>query len=258
MRASAVLLAFLATIVTGYLYWEVGGTGAGISIMLLLTGIFMLTGSSFRTAWAATILYTIPYAIAASTILTTAFPSVLPVTQALVKATGSPGRIFPLALVVLIGLGITAEHEDTIHRAGWENFVFTVYSLLVAFAGISIGWLVLLGTERTGVTTSPLLIPFLILIASIVTALRGEGGYKKVVLAAEVHPEPGSLIVECEGERWEIPVPGWGYRPTRIEIELEKAPGRVLIKRKGETRGLKPVAKGIDGGTLFLLFLEED
>ncbi len=257
MRASGFLLASPAVIIVGHIYWGMGGAAAGLGAVLLLTGIFMVTFSAFRTVWAATILYTAPYVIAASSLLTTAFPSVSPIARSLVEAADSPGQVFLPALIVLVGLGIAAEHDDMMHRAGWENLTFTGYGLLVALAGIGVGWLVVLGTERTGITVSPMLIPPLILTVVLIILL-GEGEpYERAVVAVEVHPGPGSITVECGDERREVPITGWGNGPARIEMELGNAPRKVLVRRGDVTRELKAVARGIDGGILFLLYREE-
>lgn len=257
MRVSGFLLASLAAVIVGHGYWEIGGAVAGLGTVLLLAGIFMVTLSAFRTVWVATILYTIPYAITASSLLATAFPSISPIAQGLIKAAGSQGQVFLPVLITLIGLGIAAEHDDTMHRAGWENLSFTGYSLLVALAGTVIGWLVVLGTERTGITVSPMLIPLLILTMVILILLREGEQYKRAVVVIETHPGPGSITVECRDGRKEVPITGWGISPTRIEMELGNAPRKVLVRRWGITRELKAVARGVDGGTLFILYREE-
>lgn len=254
---SGILLISFPGIAVAYLYWELGGAVAGLSAVLLLIGVFLATGSTFRTTWTATLLYTAPYVIVASGLLATAFPSISPIAQRLVTSVGSPPRVFLPALVVLMGLGITAEYEDEIYSAGWETPISTLYNILTSILGAFIGWLVIIGTGRAGINVSPLVMPFLILALPFIAVLKRNETYERVVLLVEVQPKPGNILVDCGEGRKEVPVTGWGARPTRIEIELETAPKSVVVTGGERVKKLKPVARGVDGGTLFLLYREE-
>ncbi|ASA78162.1 hypothetical protein [Thermococcus sp. 5-4] len=237
-----------------------------VAFGIILLGTFLSRGSASGTVFLSTVLYSVPYAIAFSQFLPLAFPEAYRNLSEAILA--SPYFSNPLVIFTLIALSILADYvetaetwEETLRRLGWRDtggktLLYGLPVVLLAFA-LSLG-LLWLG-RSLGLSTTGVLLPVLLLVLGLAVAYSSiEGGnYRRVVIAVELPPLNGEVIIENPDERRVMPLSrsaAFEWDTIRLEAEMKKRPTRVVLRSGGGEEVLTPLIESVDGETLFLLY----
>ncbi|NJE60654.1 hypothetical protein [Thermococcus sp. 21S7] len=233
---------------------------------IILLGTFLSRDSAGGTVFLSTALYSVPYAIAFSQFLPLAFPEAYRNLSGAILA--SPYFSSPIPIFTLMGLSILADYvetaealERTLEKIGWKGtggktLLYGLPVLLMAFA-LSLG-LLWLG-RSLGLSTAGVLLPVILLFLGLAVAYSSiEGGsYKRVVVAVELPPLNGEVVIESPEGREVMPLSrsaAFEWDTIRLEAELRRRPSRVVLRSGGGEEVLTPLIESVDGETLFLLY----
>ncbi|NJE05377.1 hypothetical protein E3E36_04315 [Thermococcus sp. M36] len=244
------------------------GRVLGVSLAVVLMGVFLSSRSAGRVVFTSVVLYTVPFTIALSQFLPVAFPSAYQELGSLI--TGSPYFSDERVLFLLVSLGILGEYVETTDE--WERALLAlgregtgvrvlVYGLPAFIASMLLSFAVFAIAEAAGVALAGVVLPFLMLATGLAVSYgtAGSGRYRRVVAAVEVEPPAAGGEVRITLRDGEVVVPvspsaGFEWRVLRIEVELKKRPIRVVFMEGGRETVLVPMMESTDGDTLFVLY----
>ncbi|WP_297092976.1 hypothetical protein [Thermococcus sp.] len=271
-RAVKLAVVLPAIILTSLAYSDVFRPGdylLAAALGIILLGTFLSRGSASGTVFLSTVLYAVPYSIALSQFLPIAFPEAYRNLSEAILA--SPYFSNPLAIFSLIALSILADYietaetwENVLRGLGWrgtggKTLLYGLPVILLAFA-LSLG-LLWLG-RSLGLSTTGILLPVLLLVLGMAMAYSSieSGSYRRVIVAVEVPPMNGEVVIETPDESRVMPLSrsaSFEWDTLRLEAELKKRPRRVVLKEGEEREILTPLIESVDGETLFLLYRKE-
>ncbi|ASJ10506.1 hypothetical protein A3L12_03930 [Thermococcus sp. P6] len=249
--------------------FQPGGYLLKAAIGIILLGVFISTGSASGTVFVSTVLYSVPYSIVLSQFLPIAFPRAYEDLAGAIMR--NPYFSSPLSVFTLMVLSILS---DYIERAeGWDNILsglgwkgrgtgiltYGAPVLLLAFAlSLGILWL----GRVLNFSTTGILLPVLILLLGAVSGYlsRETGSYRRVVVATELPPVNGEVLIETPEGVEAVPLSrsmASEWEAIRVKKELKKRPTRVLLKIGERVEVLTPLMESVDGKTLFLLYRKE-
>ncbi|NJE76457.1 hypothetical protein [Thermococcus sp. ES12] len=237
-----------------------------VALGTILMGTFLSRNSASGTVFLSTVLYAVPYAIAFSQFLPLAFPEAYQNLSGTILK--SPYFSSPLPIFALIALSILADYietadawENVLGELGWrgtggKTLLYGLPIVLLAF-GLSLA-LLWLG-RSLGLSTGGILLPVILLVLGLTVAYSSiEGGsYRRVVVAVEVPPMNGEVVIEGPDESRVMPLSrsaAFECKVLRLEAEMRKRPRRVVLRRGEDEEVLTPLMESVDGETLFLLY----
>ncbi len=253
-----------AAVLTGLAYSSIlnGGYAVTVALTLIIVGVFASSGSASKAVFLAMVLYTVPYTIGASQFLPVAFPTTYRQLAGLILKSSYFSTALPV--FALLGLSITADYVEGLERwekvlkgAGGRNLPYGIPLILLAFALALM--VTRLGELGGGALPGAFVLPIALLALGLVVSYASiEGGsYRRVLVAVEVPPVNGSVLIETPDEERVLQVSrsaGFEWRAVRLEAELRGRPRRVLFRGEGRERILSPLVESVDGETLFLLY----
>ncbi|NJE85253.1 hypothetical protein E3E23_05365 [Thermococcus sp. CX2] len=242
------------------------------SIILILLGMLLSTGSAGRVISLAMVLYTVPYAIGASQFIPIAFPETYRQVGERILTSPYFSNFGLSSLFLLMGLSLMTDYVEGAEE--WEKVLAGLgkkrvglktlaYSLTVLSMAFILSWGLLSLGERLPLRMGGIVLPVILFAVGMAVAYGSivSGKYKKIVLAVEVKPQGGGeVIVQTrEGEkRFPIsPSAAFEWEMVRFETELMERPLGVFLKREERRKRLAPLIENVDGETLFLLYREE-
>ncbi|ASJ07948.1 hypothetical protein A3L11_01380 [Thermococcus siculi] len=273
-RVAKLVVVLPVVVITGMAYSSIVDSHLfSVALGAILLGIFVSSGSLSKTVFLATVIYTVPFTIAASQFLPVAFPEAYrELGEVILK---SPYFSTAIPVFVLLGLCVLADYieaseswEKALRNIGWKGSgeKTLVYGAIMIILGLlsSLGILWLGGMGRTaGISAGAPLLPLLVLALGLVVYYSSiEGGtYRKALVAVEVPPGNGSVLIETPSERLALQVSrsmGFEWNTVRLEREMKQRPWRVVFADERGERVLSPLVESVDGKTLFLLYRMEE
>ncbi|WP_297460333.1 hypothetical protein [Thermococcus sp.] len=247
-----------AVALVGLAYSSIFGPWMALASALLIAGLFLSSGSAGGSVLLATLLYTVPYTLGTSTLLAAAFPRVHESLAEPVLSSPYFSSIIPV--LVLITLSVTVDYVERLEKLeghfgrAFSRNLFPGLAAILTSPIVAVA-IVFFGL-RIALPGGVILLPIALLLLGIVLSTPWEWRPKKILVAVDVSEE-GRVLVETHNGRKAIPVSGfflaeWGT--ARVELELDERPVRVIFAGAGDEKILEPVARGVDGETLYLLY----